>query len=67
MEANWKSKKTGYLNKIDYHKKEMSNINDLNNHSANLFKDRIKTLENTLTSRKTQENNMRNDLDEKGI
>merc|ERR1711895_163992 len=63
MEANWNSKKTGYLNKIDNQKKEMGNINDLNNHSANVFKDRIKTLENTLTSRRTRENNMRNDLD----
>merc|ERR1712121_142348 len=29
MEANWKSEKTGYLNKIDDQKKEMNNINDL--------------------------------------
>merc|ERR1712002_916115 len=63
MEEKWKNEKSGYLNKIDSQKKEMSSINDLNNHSAKISNDRIKTLENTLTSRSTQENNMRNDLD----
>merc|ERR1712121_519943 len=63
MEEKWKNEKSGYQNKIDSQKKEMSSINDLNNHSAKISNDRIKTLENTLTSRRTQENNMRNDLD----
>ena len=63
IEAKWKSEETGYIKKIDEQKKEMCNINELNNHSAHLLKDRIKNLENTLTSRKTHENNMRNDFD----
>merc|ERR1712002_95596 len=67
MEEKWKNEKSGYLNKIDNQKKEMSSINELNNHSAKTFNDRIKTLENTLTSRRIQENNMRNDLDKNRI
>ena len=63
MEANWRSEKTGYLKKIDDQRKEMININEINNHSAHLLQERIKNLENTLTNRKTQENNMRNDFD----